>query len=360
MITKLTKEQEAKFQFYINKWLNIGLSTKNSSDEEIGKIINNVYENLLLKPKPEKIKIFDNPIDCWNTVRNTVWNTVRNTVENTVRNTVWNTVRNTVENTVRNTVWNTVWNTVRNTVRNTVENTVRNTVWNTVENTVRNTVRNTVENTVRNFIYPYLDGHLMSSYFSFYDYFINENLIKLDKKTLINWEIYKETSKVEFIYPFDDVCYVVKKPTQIILQNNILHNESGPSIKYDENFKIYSLNGIVVAQEIVETEAKDIDIIKWVLNEKNADVRREVVRKVGIERVLKELNAKVIDKSADGVYELVLLHTHNTKRPYLKMKNPSIENLIHIEGVPIECNTVEKALAWRDGEDVYIKPDKIS
>jgi hypothetical protein len=138
MIEKLTKKQIDRVPFYVDKWLKIGLSTENSSDEEIKKIINDVYENLLSKPKPKEIKIFDNPIDCWNTVGNTVRNTVRNTVENTVRNTVWNTV------------------------------------WNTVENTVWNTVRDTVENTVGNFIYPHLDGHLMSSYFSFYDYFINE------------------------------------------------------------------------------------------------------------------------------------------------------------------------------------------
>ena len=386
MITELTKEQESKMRDYVEKWLKIGLSTENVSKEKINEIINNVYTHLLLMAKPKEVRIFEDPLKCWkavskyafkkleNTVENTVWNTVKNTVWNTVRNTVGNTVRNTVENTVENTVWNTVRNTVENTVENTVRNTVENTVWNTVGNTVRNTVRNTVENTVGNtvgntventgklllFIYPYLDGHFMSSYFSFYDYFINEKLIKLDSQTLKNWNIYKETSNLELIYPFDDICFVCQKPTLIKLQNNILHNELGPSISYNDNLKIYSLNGITVAEELVMTKVEDLDLKKWVLEEKNADVRREVVRKVGIERVLKELNAKVIDKSEDEIYELVLLDIHDTKRPYLKMKNPSIENLIHIEGVPIECDTIEKALAWRDGEDVYIKPDFIS
>jgi len=41
------------------------------------------------------------------------------------------------------------------------------------------------------------------------------------------------------------------------------------------------------------------------------------------------------------------------------MKNPSIDAL-HIEGVHPDCNTVEKALAWRNGTKIYIKPEVLT
>jgi hypothetical protein len=360
MIEKLTKEQKAKTQDYVEKWLKIALSTENPTKERTEEIINNIYEKLLLEEKPKKIKIFEDPIECWKKVskyafkkyESQVWNQVRSQVGSQVGSQVWNQVEGQVESQVRSEV--------RSQIRSQVESEVRNQVRSEVRSEVRREVRSEVRSQkLLNFVYPYFDGNLMSSYFSFYDYFIDEGIIQLDEKISNMWDIYKSTSELELIYPFDDICFICQKPTIIKLQNNILHNESGPSISYNDNFKIYSLNGITVAEEIVMTKAEDIDLNKYILQEKNADVRREVVRKVGIERVLKELNAKVIDKSEDGIYELVLLDIHNTKKPYLKMKNPSID-LIHIEGVPIECDTVEKALAWRDGEDVYIKPDVMS
>jgi len=43
-------------------------------------------------------------------------------------------------------------------------------------------------------------------------------------------------------------------------------------------------------------------------------------------------------------------------RPYLKMLNPSISTW-HIEGIHPDCKTIEQALAWRNGEDKYEKPE---
>jgi hypothetical protein len=82
-----------------------------------------------------------------------------------------------------------------------------------------------------------------------------------------------------------------------------------------------------------------------VRTETNVEIRREIVRKIGIEKICKDLHAKKIDNKDN--YELLLLDN----RPYLKMLNPSI-GVYHIEGVPLECKTVEDALNSR-------KPDKL-
>ena len=101
-----------------------------------------------------------------------------------------------------------------------------------------------------------------------------------------------------------------------------------------------------VERDLVETPAEKIDPI-ILLKEKNAEVRREIVRKIGIERVVTKLGAEVIDKEYG--YELLLLDLQDgRKREYLKMKNPSI-GVFHVEGVPPGTKSVQAALAWRNG-----------
>ena len=77
-----------------------------------------------------------------------------------------------------------------------------------------------------------------------------------------------------------------------------------------------------------------------------ADVK-EIVKTIGITKVIKDLDAKLIDKQ--GNYELLNLNLRDgCYRPYLKMLNPSI-GVWHIEGVHPDCETVEQALNWRNG-----------
>lgn len=83
---------------------------------------------------------------------------------------------------------------------------------------------------------------------------------------------------------------------------------------------------------------------------KNVDVRRVFVQKVGIDRIITAFNAQLVDR--DGDYELVLLEIgDNRRRPYLRMRNPSLPGVWHVEGVHPNVRTVKEALAWRNGRD---------
>jgi hypothetical protein len=385
MITNLTKKQEAKLVEYRDKWLKIGLSTETPSFGETKKIIDDVYTHLLNK-STVPVVVLDNPYLTWvavsqyavkrNQVRDQVWNQVSNQVENQVwnqvSNQVWNQVENQVWNQVSNQVWNQVrdqvrdqvWNQVSNQVWNQVSNQVENQVWNQVSNQVWNQVRDQVSNQVGKnkrlitFIYPYFDGNLKSGYFAFYEYCIQELEIKIEKDVVTKFNIYKETSKLSLIYPFDDICFVCKKPIEIHFnESKVLHNEKGASIKYEGGFELYHLNGVSVDKKIVMTPSEKITV-KQILSEKNVEVRRELLRKVGIDNFIKKSKSKPIETSDDKQYELYKIKIGTDKYGmYLKMKNPSLENTYHFEGVSDTCCTIKDALAWRDSEVVYIKPN---
>jgi len=146
-------------------------------------------------------------------------------------------------------------------------------------------------------------------------------------------------------YPYENICFVSDRPEQIHKKGVQLHNDSGPAVLYRDGYALWFLNGVDVGELIVTTPADQLDV-NLILTAKNAEVRREIIRKIGIERVCDELKARVIDTQGD--YSLLLLDLQDgRKRPYLKMLNPSI-GTYHIEGVPPDCDTVEKAITWRN------------
>lgn len=125
-----------------------------------------------------------------------------------------------------------------------------------------------------------------------------------------------------------------------------LHRDGGPAILYRDGFAVWALNGVRVPQWLAESRDTELDP-RQVLTIGNAEVRREFVRKVGIDRLCYSLNAKCIDKQ--GTYELLVLQLDDSRNQvYLKMLNPSIGTW-HVEGVHPSCRTIAEALHWRNG-----------
>lgn len=127
------------------------------------------------------------------------------------------------------------------------------------------------------------------------------------------------------------------------------HGDGVPAARWESGECLHFLNGVLVPGEVALTPARELDS-RLVVKTTNAEVRREIVRKIGIERVVTELGAVCVDRQ--GNYELLLLDLGDRRRrPFLKMRNPSV-GVFHVEGVHPGCRTVREALAWRNGTDV--------
>ena len=162
--------------------------------------------------------------------------------------------------------------------------------------------------------------------------------------------------------PFVDACeaglwlfWVTEEATVVVPRPTIhvegtgasarLHSDAGAAVHFPTGERYYFLHGVKVGAEIVETPAGVLDP-RLILTERNAEVRREIVRKIGLERVCEALGARCVERRGD--YELLLLDLRDgAPRPFLKMRNPSI-GVYHVEGVAPECRTVAQALAWRN------------
>lgn len=209
---------------------------------------------------------------------------------------------------------------------------------------------------------PYQTGSFFASLFSFYDYLVDQfGFEKLGIKPDLGkkYEIWQRTSEIGMIYPLDQVTIVCEKPIAIHLnENNVLHRDGGPALEYAGNggMKLWYLNGVKVPEYLVTTPSHELTVDQF-LSEKNADVRAEFIRKMGVERLL-ELGKKIDTHENydepfwnDSEYELwdmeSIFQTHDYA-PFLKMRNPTTK-VWHLEGVSPNCRNLRDAIKERFG-----------
>lgn len=351
MITKLTKKQKALLPVYRDKWLKIGLSTEPSNHVKAEDAINRAYEMVGLE-KPKQFVWCGSPQSAAITlsilknekVMKEIWGKYAKDFK------LGDSVRDSVEDSVRASVWDSVLASVRASVLASVGASVGNSVWALVWDSVWDSVEDSVRDSMDAFIF----GQQDAGWIGFYNYFLEVCGIEKCRKLKPFMDLAEE---VNWWAPFKKICLVCEKPTICKLKGTQIHCEDGPAIAYQDGFEIYALNGVHLSKEIVMTPANQLSC-GLVLKETNADVRRELIRKIGITRIISELGAQELDSWKD--YKLLLLDLKDGRhRPYLQMKNPSIE-AVHIEGVPPDIKTVKQALAWRNGLEEYIEPAQLT
>lgn len=194
------------------------------------------------------------------------------------------------------------------------------------------------------FVYPYFDCAFAASFFAFYDYANKELGIKY--KNMKEYNILKKVADYGMVFPTNNLCVVCQRPTILKTNKSGLHSENGPAVSFNGKNEIYALNGVIMKDWHVNTPAEDI-LPTDILAETNVEIRRELIRKVGIERLFDKLPHKLLDKK--GNYELfsVDLSAEVKNAKYLKMTNPSV-GCFHMEGVAPKIVTVDEALKWRN------------
>lgn len=207
-----------------------------------------------------------------------------------------------------------------------------------------------------NFVYPYLDGNLMSGYFAFYDY-CNE---VLGIEYCEEYEWYKKTTECSLIYPLDDICIFCEKPLEINLKDGQLHAEGKPSIKYEGDWNVYSLNGIRVPKYLAMTPSGLLDLEFFKSKEHLADVKTEFIRKYGIDRMIslgievdtyKNYDNKDWNESEYKLIDMApIFEERISYAPHVYMKNLTT-GVYHLEGVAPECKNLIDAFKFREYKD---------
>lgn len=288
MITKLTKKQEKQIQEYVEKYIKIAFSTGPSPrGPETKEMIAKIYKEFKGQEAPKQIIHVKSPLEAWKKIKELYSN-----------------------------------------------------------------------DDIGSFCWPYLDGSYSANVFAYYDFMREVMGIKFENS---HYDLWKQTINYGMIFTLDDVCVISDKAEKISYNENFdFHCDGAPAFVYggDDPIEFYRLNRVDCPKWLVMTAAEDIDPMK-IHEITNAEVRREFVRKVGLDRIVHKLGGKIIDTEEIQVktphnpdwvckYELLEVnYGNNTKRRVLKMPNPSMEGIFHVEYVPIECETVRDAMNFR-------------
>lgn len=290
MIDKLTPEQEKIAGEYRDKYIKIGLSTDPIVEDDVHAWVPEFYKTVLDRKKPKAVVICNGPTAAW---------------EATIRLNAVDKIRNQKE--------------------------------------AEEIVAGERPKNVEQYVWPYVDGQFSVNIFAFYDFMFEVLNVTIEEQLMLKYKIWQRSMHFGPVYPLDNACIVCGRVKDLSRNDNGLHKDGGPALEYSDGTKIYALNGVGVPKWLAETERGKIHGEK-VLKENNAEVRREIVRKIGIEKFLKDCGAKVVH--AHKTYELLDIELHGSHEKYLKMVNPSI-GTYHVEGVGQDCQTVNDAIHFR-------------
>lgn len=346
-IKNLTKKQWEYLPKFKKEWLTHVLSPVD--DSVIREKTKKMFELLNIKKSP--ILILDNPILIamgilmfHSQLRNQLYSQLTSQLDvqlrNILRNQLNNQLDSQLQSQLRNQLYGQLYNQLNGQLNSQLNNQLRSQLNSKLYGQLNSQLDVQFRSQLRNQLYSWHVGVGWSSNAGYYKF---ANFIGVKFNTEVMNICSDFVSHVIVCFPFENMIFCSRKPITR-WKNRLLHSDSKPAIEFLGGWNIWCLNGVNVTKEIVTTPAEKLDP-RLVTTEKNAEVRREIVRKIGIERVCQKLNAKVLEKKDN--YELLNLDLGDRFRPYLKMINPSI-GTYHIEGVHTDCKTIEQALNWRN------------
>jgi hypothetical protein len=368
-IESLTPEQEVLMQETLAKWLKIGRRTEPLNRDKVKSIIGQFYSRI--GEKEPMIFYFDSPMTCMmaygvlrglkfdgrDNLRDNLWaNLWANLWDNLRANlgaNLWDNLGDNLGANLRDNLRANLWANLRANLWDNLGDNLRDNLW----ANLRANLWDNLGDNLRDNLWANLRANLQNSWWGnqdaawkvFYDFGnkIGCKFTDEDRSLLDLW--LDESEELHWWFPYKGIVLVSEHPNVLkVNSQGKLHSENSMAIGYNDGWGIYSLNGVTMKESHVMTHSSKIDF-NDILKETNVEVRRELLRKVGIEAMLDKLPHRQMDSV--GEYRLLSIDLSDDLKDcrYLKMLNPSI-GCFHLEGVSRDCSTVQDALNWRAGD----------
>lgn len=206
-------------------------------------------------------------------------------------------------------------------------------------------------------VYPkdFIYGCHEAAALSFYDFFIENTEIEITDKI----KPFMDLARVcGWVLMFDELVVLTQKPVDIRWDTDKrLHNEDDFAIKFRDGMGIASWHGTRIPSEWIKDKSTITPEV--CLHWSNIEQRRSACEIKGWANVLKELDAKEVNKDEDptiGTLLEVELPDAGTER-FLVAQDPNTGNPVGLP-VPRSMETAKQANAWTYGmEEETFEPD---
>ena len=295
--------------------------------------------------KSPRVIIYDSPMACQRGVYDQGHGQVYGQVSDQVRGQVYGQLGDQVYDQVRDQVSNQVYDQVSNQVSDQVSNQVYDQICDQIRSQVYDQIR---DQKLKYFTPARRDVLWDAGWLSFYDYF---NRLGVTNHAGLNKYLAYARSGVFYSIFRKDFAILCNRPMYINRdENNRLHGDGKPAILWRDGWSQYFLHGVRVPADYALTPAGKLDP-KLALTEKNADIQRELIRKIGPERVLTEAGAKELDDWEDPntgfKYRLMEMAIgDNIQRRYLYFQHASMPGIFYTKPVPPETKKAFHGRAW--------------
>ncbi len=371
-IRALTKEQQARFPHYVEKWTAIGLSSTHIDRQKHDAAICEAYKAAELGPPV----IIYTPCPLSGALAASVFNGMTKSVRSAVGSAVYSAVYSAVNSAVNSAVYSAVDSAVHSAVDLpvgsavylAVRSAVDSAVDSAVESAVDSAVRSAVDSAVGSAVYSavgsavgeavesvklkwiyWLWGNQWAGYAAWGDFFRQECGVDV-----ADWAI-TLIQHGHYIWPLDGVCFASERPIAIRTdERGRSHCEDGPAVEYASGWGPYCWHGVVVPPEwiIGDKPLTAEQAIKW----DNMEQRRAACEIVGWANILRELNARTVDKNTNPfVGELLEVEIPDVGREkFLKVLCGTDREFAL--PVPPEMERASQAQAWLNftTEDMYL------
>ena len=286
-IETLTPEQIGRFQEFIERWTEIGLSTDPADRPRAEAAVRKMYEIAGLAPP--RVVWCGSPAGM--AITRAVLLKMPDSVGASVGASVWASVGDSVWASVRASVGASVWDSVGDSV------------WASVRDSVRDSVY----------------GQHDACWLAFYRYF--HDVLGLREQTQHLDGLWEFSQAAGWAAPCRNICFVADRHNVLKRdERGRLHAEDGPACAYPDDWAIYAWHGTRIPAAWIEDRASLT--AKIALTQENIEQRRVACEIVGWAHILKELKGKTIDTDCDPeIGELIEVRLPNAgKERFLRVR----------------------------------------
>lgn len=148
-----------------------------------------------------------------------------------------------------------------------------------------------------------------------------------------------------WIFPFHGICLVCDRPRIISFDNQQeLHAEGAPAIQFADGYSLYAYHGVTLPEEYGTLHPNQWKA-EWILEEKNAELRRVLIQGIGYARICQELEATELDTWQEYTLLKIDKQVDDELLYLLKMTCPSTGH-IHALRVPPEIRSARESIRW--------------
>ena len=161
---------------------------------------------------------------------------------------------------------------------------------------------------------------------------------------------------IGWIIPYEEACIMIERPTLRYDDQGQFHGDGVPAISYEDGYCIYLWHRTAMPAKYGSVPS-ELWEPRWLLEEKNSELRKILIENIGYDRIIADLNGEVIDTWTQprtenmpdnwiNKYEILRFHDIDIEPvQLLKMVCPSTGH-IHSVRIPPRITKAREAIKW--------------